>query len=488
SNIPGRFQAWNKTILGSGAPAADYPHQRHCMNKYTAYCKEHANEFRDELRDDASRAIRFWPGKTCASLLIASSLMTWQALKDAGNPDAGKALITYALPIAIAFGYPAATLLFSRIDKYSREVLDFFLLTILLGFCATLYYTFKPVNAGADPSSLYLALSGQINFVILMTTAFSYHNNFSTTLFRNTVFTLLTSVAIYLIDPQYLNINAIQVLQGFMGGIIVSWLFYARIQTRFYYKSIDADTRQHLYKQLSKLVYPHQLARIKAGDQLEDTMPVAPAQAIINVFDVQKSSTIKHERTQSFYLDVFRAFSQICMMGYEHNPLKSRAFRLKETGDGFISAVGYPFLVDRPESLADHAVETALLMFRAFNSEVDRLGYHLPIKGAMGLAYNSVQGTFQSSGIRAYDLYGEALVQAYRYEEMRKVPAIAERIREHALSQGLEHYNILIVQEVIYNSLCERYRTLFTAIDLRELNYQVPQDPEVRFVYFHVLE
>ncbi len=457
-------------------------------DKYSAYCKEHADEFRDELRDDASRALRNWPGKTAAFLLAVSSFLSWQTLSASGNPDAYKALFTYALPVGIAFGYPLASLLFSKIDKYSREILDTFLLSILFGFCLTLYYVFKPVEAGADASALYIALSGQINFVILMTTAFSYHTSFGTTLLRNTLFTLLTSVLIYLIDPQYLSLNAIQVIQGFMGGIIVSWLFFARIQIRFYYKSIDADTRQHLYKQLSKLVYPHQLARIKAGDQLEETMPVAPAQAIINVFDVQSSSNIKHERTQSFFLEVFRAFSQICMMGYEHNPLKSRAFRLKETGDGFISAIGYPFLTDKTDSLADHAVETALLMFRAFNSEVDRFAYGHPIKAAMGLAYNSVQGTFQSSGIRAYDLFGDALIQAYRYEELRKIPSIAGLIREHARKRGLEHYNILIIQEVIYNSLCDRYKEMFSAIDLNEVNYHMPQDPDARYVYFNVLE
>lgn len=457
-------------------------------DKYSAYCKEHADEFRDELRDDASRALRNWPGKASAALLIVSSLLSWQALKELGNPEAHKALFTYTAPIVIAFGFPLASLLFSKLDKYSREILDAYLLSILTGFCLTLFYTFKPDTADTDTSSLYIALSGQINFVLLMTTAFSYHTHFGITLLRNTLFTLLAAVLIYLIDPQYLSINAIQVLQGFMGGIIVSWLFFSRIQTRFYYKSIDADTRQHLYKQLSKLVYPHQLARIKAGDQLEETMPVAPAQAIINVFDVQNSSNIKHERTQSFFLEVFRAFSQICMMGYEHNPLKSRAFRLKETGDGFISSIGYPFLTDDSGALADHAVDTALLMFRAFNSEVSRFGYGHPIKAAMGLAYNSVQGTFQSSGIRAYDLFGDALIQAYRYEEMRKVPVIAAQIRDYAQSVGLQHYNILIIQEVIYNSLCSRYKQMFNAIDLHAINYHMPQDPDARYVYFHVLE
>jgi len=457
-------------------------------DKYSAYCKEHTDEFRDELRDDASRALRNWPGKTAALLLIVSSIISWLSMNQSGNPDANKVLFTYALPVFIAFGYPLASMVFAKLEKYSRSILDVFLVSILFGFCLTLHFVLGPVSSGVDPSDLYIALSGQINFVVLMTTAFSYHTTFGITLFRNCVYTLLTAGMIYLIDPDYLAINTIQVVQGFMGGIIVSWLFFARIQTRFYYKSIDADTRQHLYKQLSKLVYPHQLARIKAGDQLEETMPVAPAQAIINVFDVQGSSNIKHEKTQAFFLEIFRAFSQICMMDYEHNPLKSRAFRLKETGDGFISAIGYPFLTDRVDALADHAVETALLMLRAFNSEVDRFGYPHPIKAAMGLAYNSVQGTFQSSGIRAYDLFGDALIQAYRYEELRKIPVIANIIREHAGTLGLKHYNILIVQEVIYNSLCERYKQLFRSIDLRQIDYHMPQDPNAQFVFFHVLE
>src|SRR5690606_36468124 len=98
--------------------------------------------------------------------------------------------------------------------------------------------------------------------------------------------------------------------------------------------------------------------------------------------------------------------------------------------DGFISAVGYPFLTQKQGSLADHAIETALLMFEAFNAQVTRFGYGRPIKAAMGLAFGSVRGTFQSSGIKSYDLYGDALVHADRYEEMRKHPLVAERIQE----------------------------------------------------------
>ncbi|MDP2379223.1 MAG: hypothetical protein Q8M35_01835, partial [Pseudohongiella sp.] len=123
-------------------------------DNYSAYCKEHADEFRDELRDDASRALRNWPGRTAAFLLIVSSFISWLSMSQSGNPDANKVLFTYALPVAIAFGYPLASLLFARLDKYSRSVLDVFLLSILFGFCLTLHFVFKPIEAGVDPSDL----------------------------------------------------------------------------------------------------------------------------------------------------------------------------------------------------------------------------------------------------------------------------------------------------------------------------------------------
>ncbi len=457
-------------------------------DRYSDYSKEHIKEFRDELRDEASLAISGWSGKSAALLLIVVSVMTYQRQQAVSNPDAIYTLFTYTVPILLFLLFPFITLIYAKFEKYSRVVLDVICLSIILGFCLALKYVFNEELSLLEQSSVYLELSGQINFVILMTTAFSYHTSFRITLIRNTIFTLTCAALIFMINPEYLLLNPVQVVEGYMAGTIFSWIFFMRIQMRFYYKSIDADTRQHLYKQLSKLVYPHQLAMIKAGDQLEDTMPVEKGRAIINVFDIQRSSEIKHEKTKLFLLDVFRAFSQICMMGYQHNPLKSRAFRLKETGDGFISSIGYPFLTDKTDSLADHALETALIMIRAFNAEVKKFNYARPIKAAMGMAFNSVQGTFQSSGIKSYDLYGEALVQAYRYEEIRKHSVIEEVIRARANSLGLIDYNILIVQEVIYNSLSPHYQELFDRLDLREYNFQIRQDIDAHFVYFHVRE
>lgn len=372
-------------------------------------------------------------------------------------------------------------------------MLDLLCVSGLLSYCLTINVIFAGAETSAELQSLYLPLTGQTNIVLLFSTTFSYHATYLYTFIRNLLFTLIFGLALYSINDEFLNLNQLPIIQGFLTGTVMSWIFFETIRARFYLKSTDADTRQHLYNQLSKLVYPHQLERIKLGDELENTMPLKEGKAIINVFDVQRSSEIRHEKTQNFFMGVFQAFLQICMKGYEHSPLRSRAFRLKETGDGFISAIGYPFLPVDSRSLADSAVATALTMFEAFNIEVEKFNYSRPIKGAMGLAYNSVQGTFQSGGIRSYDLFGESLIQASKYEELRKQPLIWNILTKHAEQLGFKDFHVLIVQETVYNSLSPAYRDLFSEIDLNDEyltsnNFQMMYDNDAKYIYFHILE
>ena len=110
----------------------------------------------------------------------------------------------------------------------------------------------------------------------------------------------------------------------------------------------------------------------------------------------------------------------------------------------------------------------------------------------MGLAYNTVQGTFQSGGIRSYDLFGESLIQATRYEELRKQPVVWRIIQDAARERGLEYFNIIIAQEVVYNSLSQYYRDMFIEIDLRDSSlvgdFRVMYDNDARYIYFHLLD
>jgi hypothetical protein len=459
---------------------------------YSAYCREHRDEFKNELRDDASKALSGWPGKILAAFLIVSSLITYFDALSRANEFAIYALVAYLVPTVVLLFFPLVSIAFTATEKWSPYILDLLCFTGMTGYCISLWVVFAGVNTEVELQSLYLPLSGQVNFILLLCTTFSYHENYLATLVRNILFTLILIFVLFLVNSEFLFLNRLQVIQGFFSGTIMSWIFFETIRTRFYLKSTDADTRQHLYNQLSKLVYPHQLERIKLGDELENTMPLKEGKAIINVFDVQRSSEIRHERTADFFMGLFQSFLQICMEGYEHNPLRSQAFRLKETGDGFISSVGYPFLPVDSRSLADSAVSTALQMFEAFNKEVEKFNYSRPIKAAMGLAYNSVQGTFQSGGIRSYDLFGEALIQAAKYEELRKQPVLWEIFTSQAAEMGMENFNIMIVQEVVYNSLSPAYRDLFIEIELTDprlvdREFQMMYDNDARYIYFHLL-
>ena len=462
-------------------------------DKYSSYCKEHAKQFGYQLTEEANQVLLSWPARSAVVLLAISSVITYvfQSWEEVGNPYAVYALLAYLVPVTLIAGYPAVSLIFSTVQKYGTQWFDMVCISGMLGFSFSIWIIFSGSNSSEALQLNQLILQGQVAFVIALGTAFSYHDSFGITLVRNTAFTIILLTSMYMVDERFLVQNLMPALEGFFLGLIISWVTYDGIRARFYLKSTDANTRQHLYNQLSKLVYPHQLERIKLGDELENTMPLKEGKAIINVFDVQRSSEIRHEKTADFFVNLFQAFLQICMKGYEHNPLRSQAFRLKETGDGFISSVGYPFLPVDSRSLADSAVSTALLMFDAFNKEVERFNYSRPIKAAIGLAYNSVQGTFQSGGIRSYDLFGEALIQASKYEELRKQPILWNIFTKHAAERGFTDFNILIVQEVVYNSLSPAYRELFSEIDLRDKElvgeFQMMYDNDARYIYFHLL-
>lgn len=460
--------------------------------KYSFYCQEHSNEFRNQLRDEANRALVSWPARTAAILCILSSLVTYFYQSAENNPLAIYTLLPYAAVFLIVVFYPIGTFVFSSLEKYSCLAIDALCLAGMAGFCLTVHLIFLGANSQDQLLKNFQLLQGQIAFVLALGTAFAFHSKFWISIARNIIFSIVDAGSIYLINQEFFFSNLLPILEGIFMGTMINWVFYDGIRTRFYLKSTDADTRQHLYNQLSKLVYPHQLERIKLGDELENTMPLKEGKAIVNVFDVQRSSQIKHEKTADFFMGLFQSFLQICMEGYEHNPLRSQAFRLKETGDGFISSVGYPFLPVDSRSLADSAVATALRMFDAFNKEVEKFNYSRPIKAAMGLAYNSVQGTFQSGGIRSYDLFGEALIQAAKYEELRKQAALWEVFCRHAEELGMEYFNIMIVQEVVYNSLSPAYRDLFIEVDLADKSliakdFQMMYDNDAKYIYFHLL-
>ncbi|MDD9895170.1 MAG: hypothetical protein OXU24_05190 [Gammaproteobacteria bacterium] len=76
---------------------------------------------------------------------------------------------------------------------------------------------------------------------------------------------------------------------------------------------------------------------------------------------------------------------------------------------------------------------------------------------------------------------------------MRKQADEWDMFTAKAKEQGLDHFNIIIAQEVVYNSLSPSYRDLFVEVDLAKpdisaANVQTIYDKEARYLYYHILE
>tara|TARA_Y100000385_G_C12817565_1_gene518902 strand:+ start:240 stop:662 length:423 start_codon:yes stop_codon:yes gene_type:complete len=139
-----------------------------------------------------------------------------------------------------------------------------------------------------------------MNFMPLIVAAFSHHAAYQVTIIRNMLFVILLSALIYWIDKFFFAISILHLLQGFLLGSLVSWKHYDGIRVRFYSRTTNESARKHFCKQLSKLVYPHQLEMIKQREELERTRPIKEGRAIFSAFDVQRITEIKHGKTQEF--------------------------------------------------------------------------------------------------------------------------------------------------------------------------------------------
>ena len=227
--------------------------------KYAAYCRNHIERFSYELSEEASQVIRGWVGRALVAMLLVSSVLTFIEAESYGNPRASLTLFSYSAPLIIVLFYPLAINLLSSLERYSALVVDGLCVTSVIGFAFNVYILLDHAGSEAEQQVLSSQLSGQVSFILLLVTAFSYHASFQATLLKNLVITLIFAALLLLIGRDVFTLSSLQLVQGLLGGTAVSWIFYDGVRARFYSRATDADTREHLHNQLSKLVYPHQL-------------------------------------------------------------------------------------------------------------------------------------------------------------------------------------------------------------------------------------
>ena len=154
-------------------------------------------------------------------------------------------------------------------------------------------------------------------------------------------------------------------------------------------------TLRHTKRELSKIVYPHMIEQIVAGEKLESTMPVGFQHAIIISFDIVGSTKIQHKNFALTLENVMARLQGELNTGYNGARFQSNGYRLKEMGDGLLVSIGFPFHQPTDQNLAEHAVLMAEKMCAIFKEEMERLRLKQPSFCGVGIVEGMVEGFFR---------------------------------------------------------------------------------------------
>lgn len=182
----------------------------------------------------------------------------------------------------------------------------------------------------------------------------------------------------------------------------------------------ETQKRRHAFSQLEKMVYPHQIEQMKRGDILETTMPHASGDAVVICLDIIASTSSQIHNLSNFLRRFFDRCEQLMGADYEGETLSASGFRIKEMGDGFLCAVGFPFATPPGRSSNEVAIQLALGFLEAFDQEFSQTVSAQRTYCSLGIAQGPIQGFFTVSGIRSYELFGDSIILATRYESLRK--------------------------------------------------------------------
>ncbi len=295
-------------------------------------------------------------------------------------------------------------------------------------------------------------------------------------------FTLLffTYGSIYFYSPNLISLTIMQpLLLGTLGYFLVK-IRHKELEFSFFEKKMKIHEAILLSEELKKVVYPHQLEQVLSGRKIEQTLPIGINVACSLKFDVVDSGEIVHENFKKTLRKVDNRCKTILMEGYESESLVSTGFRLKGTGDGFISTHGFPFKTFSGVTSSSVAFDCALRFLYIFDEEMRVLDYPKTILCSIGIALGDIEGYFSEvgsgageKGIIEYDMSGRGLDLSDRYETVRKQIFTKNKQINHLIS----------IPEKVFKNLTRKQRTGFEEILLAEKGFTIRGDRSARYVY-----
>lgn len=346
------------------------------------------------------------------------------------------------------------------------------ILGIFLGFDFILW---NIVQSGTLPK---LSSNGSMAIILLTTSIITISRSLRAVIMKTLAFVFFEVVCLYLVAPELLVIFKMEIIFGVAFSLATDYLKNQVFQFYYYHTETGSSSLMHAYSQLQKLVFPHQLDLMKVGFTLEETMPVGSGEATVICYDIQNSSRIPQEELNRFIQLIMERCHDVFSKGYRRTPLQVTAFKLKEMGDGFISIVGFPFPQPGPLSAYETAIQVALQCQSITNAVRNELG----IKDAycsIGIASGLVHSFYTRVGIKVYDVYGQPLLMARRYEEFRK---------QYRLQNPIPDGDIICVQARTLEACSPELQKKFHRLELDSIRLKVRDDNEARHVYVAIFD
>ncbi len=281
---------------------------------------------------------------------------------------------------------------------------------------------------------------------------------------------------VYYLDSHYFAVNAGGLFVGAAIGAVINGLVFRLFRYQFYVTQQEKGLRNHAYKQLEKMLYPHQKTMIEDGFTLEETMPVGWGESCVLAFDVIESSKIKSPYARTLLQNVLKKCQSLMMENYSQTEFEANAYRIKEMGDGFLCSVGFPFKTPGTLSREALAIKLAQQFVAIFHEEAQKLAAEERVYCAIGIASGVIEAFYPHTTPKEYDLYGRPLILATRYESTRK----------ELFAQHLPKSSIIILQETVHQRLPQQFGQQFQAFELS--NFRIRDDNDARRLYYQVFD
>ncbi|MES2746310.1 MAG: adenylate/guanylate cyclase domain-containing protein [Bdellovibrionota bacterium] len=318
--------------------------------------------------------------------------------------------------------------------------------------------------AGASPTLVMVCIWGM-----------NSHPKVRQNLISSGITSILIILFTYWVDAQYFSVNAGGMVVGAGIGVGLNHLVFRLFRYQFYFNQQEKGLRNHAYKQLEKVLYPHQRIMIEDGFTLEETMPVGWGDACVIAFDVIESSKIRSPYARTLLQNVLKKCQALMMENYSQAEFEANAYRIKEMGDGFLCSVGFPFKTPGTLSREALAIKLSQQFITIFHEEAQKLASDERVHCAVGIASGVIEAFYPHTTPKEYDLYGRPLILATRYESIRK-----------ELFNHIPKTSIIILQEVVHARLPHNVASNFQGFDLN--NFRIRDDNDAKRLYYQCFD